>query len=95
MTLICSGGEDKKLFVWDVQKKKVIQRYENFEDSISCTAFHPTEQYVFASTKAKTISMYDLRTEKIVQHYEAHHDAVNGFSIHPSGSHLISVSANS
>lgn len=27
MDLICSGGEDKKMIVWDIMKKKAIQKY--------------------------------------------------------------------
>jgi len=28
MTLISSGGEDKKLFAWDVEKKVCVQKYD-------------------------------------------------------------------
>jgi WD40 repeat protein len=62
MTLLCSGGEDKKLLIWDVEKKKEAQKYDCFEAPITCTAFHPLEQCVLASTAQKTISMFDLRT---------------------------------
>jgi len=27
MDLVCSGGEDKKMIIWDVLKKKAIQKY--------------------------------------------------------------------
>lgn len=62
MSLVCSGGEDKKLLIWDIEKKKEVQRYDCFEGAITCTNFHPTDQCVFASTNNKTISMFDLRS---------------------------------
>ncbi len=95
MSLLCSGGEDKKLVIWDIETKKQIQVYNCFDGSITHTQFHPKDQCVLASTNNKTISMFDLRTEQIVQHYQAHHDAVNSFSIHPEGTHMVSVSSNS
>ena len=95
MTMVCSGGEDKKFVIWDVEKRKEIQKYDCFDAAITCTAFHPTSECVLASTAEKTISMFDLRQQQIVQHYEAHHAAVNSFSVHPDGNHMLSVSSNS
>ena len=72
MTAIVSGGEDKKVMVWDVEKKKCIQKYDCFDDPISKTTFHPLEQCIITATKSKHITIHDVRTEKIVQHYDAH-----------------------
>ncbi len=41
MNLICSGGEDKRVIIWDQTKKKSIQKYETFEQAITKTLFHP------------------------------------------------------
>lgn len=95
MGLICSGGEDKKVFLWDTYKKKTVQKYDTFTEPISQTIFHPNEPWVIASTKSKNISIFDIREEKITQHYEAHHDTINDISVHPSGNFLASVSGNS
>lgn len=81
--------------IWDVEKRKEVQRYDCFDAAITCTAFHPTDQTVLASTADKAISMFDLRHEQIVQHYDAHPGSVNSFSIHPEGNHMVSVSNNS
>ena len=81
--------------IWDVEKKKCIQKYECFEDPISKTLFHPHEQCVTTATKSKNITIHDLRTEKIVQHYDAHHDSVNDIAIHPTKNFMVSVSSSS
>lgn len=41
MNLICSGGEDKKVFIWDQTKKKNIQKYDTFDEPITKSIFHP------------------------------------------------------
>ena len=95
MNLICSGGEDKKLLIWDQNKKKHVQKYDMFDQPITKAVFHPIEPWVISSEKTKNISVHDLREEKIVQHYEAHHDSINSISVHPSGNFFASVSGNS
>lgn len=72
-----------------------MQKHDCFDAPITCTAFHPTDQTVLASTADKAISMFDLRHGQIIQHYEAHPGSVNSFSIHPEGNHMVSVSNNS
>jgi WD40 repeat protein len=42
MTAIVSGGEDKKVMVWDTESKKCIQKYDCYESPITKTIFHPT-----------------------------------------------------
>ena len=61
MVRVCSGGEDKKLIIWDVEKRKEIQKYDCFDAPITCTAFHPNQNCILASTASKTISMFDAR----------------------------------
>lgn len=41
-TLVTSGGEDKKSIVWDAEKRKMIQKYDCFDDPITSIRFHPT-----------------------------------------------------
>jgi WD40 repeat protein len=62
MTAIASGGEDKKVMVWDVESKKCIQKYDCFDSAITKTIFHPAEQCVITATKSKDITMHDVRT---------------------------------
>ena len=42
MNSVVSGGEDKRVIVWDQAKKKAIQKYELFDSGITKTLFHPT-----------------------------------------------------
>lgn len=41
MNLICSGGEDKRVIIWDTIKKKSVQKYETFQHPLTKTLFHP------------------------------------------------------
>ena len=73
-------------------RKKAIQKYENFEKSITKT-LSILKNHGF--WQVRNLCIHDIREEKIIQFYEAHYDTVNDISVHPSGNFFTSVSGNS
>lgn len=40
---IVSGSEDKKIYVWNLQTKEIVQVVEGHTDVVLCVACHPTK----------------------------------------------------
>lgn len=41
-----SGSEDKCVYLWELQTRKVVQRLEGHTDAVISVACHPTENMI-------------------------------------------------
>ncbi|ETO35761.1 serine/threonine protein kinase [Reticulomyxa filosa] len=97
---ICSGSNDKKVRVWDVDNNKKVQSLNGYSKNVYCVKFssyhyHNHCQHVIcSSTSDKIISFWDFKHNQQLQIFNEHTDCVCGieFSSFNGGRYLCSGS---
>ncbi|KAH9375915.1 hypothetical protein HPB48_012555 [Haemaphysalis longicornis] len=89
--LICSGGDDSTLKLWDARKRTPAH---SFQESYQITAvsFNDTAEQVFSGGIDNQIKVWDLRKNAVLYKMMGHLDTVTGLSLSPDGSYLLSNS---
>jgi WD40 repeat protein len=67
-SVFASGGEDKRIFVWDLEKRNQLAALDGHEDRVRSLAFHPhkKEKKLISSSFDKTIRIWNYETRKLV-----------------------------
>lgn len=89
--LICSGGDDSTLKLWDARKRTPAH---SFQESYQITAvsFNDTAEQVFSGGIDNQIKVWDLRKNAVLYKMTGHLDTVTGLTLSPDGSYLLSNS---
>ena len=93
--LIASGGDDKCVKIWDINKQAQIMNYCEHLKSINCIRWSPDGIYFASCSNDHKIKLYDIRCNKSIQHIDAHSNAVTSISFHPSKQYIVSCSLDS
>ncbi|KAL9642372.1 hypothetical protein ABK040_007370 [Willaertia magna] len=63
--LLCTGGDEKLVKIWDLKKKEVIQTFKGHLDNITCVTFSEGEQYVASSDASGCILIHNIQTNTL------------------------------
>jgi len=89
--LVASGGEDRVIRVWDVDKKATLMTFPDFEVPVAKVRFHPDGSCIAACGHDGCIKLWDLRSRRLLQHYDAHVGRITSIDFHPYGEQLAST----
>jgi serine/threonine protein kinase len=89
-----SGGDDRTVFLWDVESGKEIRRFEGHGGAINCVCFTPDGLQVISGSADKTLRLWEVATGKEIRRFK--HAAAVGYGIvvTPNGSRIICHSAD-
>ncbi|CAD7951876.1 unnamed protein product [Amoebophrya sp. A120] len=60
--LLCSGGADNCVKIWDLEKAACVHTFKHHEDKVQCAKWHPTEQSVLLTAGYdKKLCLLDVR----------------------------------
>tara|TARA_B100000609_G_scaffold199625_1_gene205155 strand:+ start:7313 stop:10876 length:3564 start_codon:yes stop_codon:yes gene_type:complete len=90
-TLLAVGGSSKKIYIWDLKQRKVIQTLTGHTGTIQTLAFNRQGTLLASGSYDKTIKIWDLsQTTPLVRTLTGHTEAVNTIDFHPDGKRLAS-----
>ncbi|KAF1355093.1 WD40-repeat-containing domain protein [Delphinella strobiligena] len=75
---VATGGEDKKLIVWDAATLKPLKVFTHHRDSVTSLAFRRTTNQLFSASKDRTIKIWSLDELAYVETLFGHQDEVVG-----------------
>lgn len=64
-TIVGSCSHDKKIKLFDVRSKRVIQHYDAHADSVLDIKFHPSGQFLMSAGADSKVKVWDLRLGKL------------------------------
>lgn len=89
---IASGGDDKRVHVWDALTGGNIVVYYAHTDIINALAWSPGSTHIASASDDKTVHVWDASTARKVFIYTAHSDSVTGVAWSPNGIRVASSS---
>jgi WD40 repeat protein len=89
--LIASGGEDKKIWLWDPD---LVGSLVGHSLPIRSLAFHPSEPLLVSGGDDGQILLWDLDQQILLKRLTHHTQAVKSVAFHPDGSYCASGSAD-
>ena len=63
---MASGSVDRKIKVWDIRSKRLIQHYDAHPSSVTGISFHPSGNYLLSSSNDSTLKVWDLKMGQIL-----------------------------
>lgn len=75
---LASGGKDRKVGVWDVEKEEWIKGFAGHKDTISSLAFRKGTQQLYSGSYDRTLRLHDLSVMGYVETLFGHQDTVLG-----------------
>jgi len=91
-----SGGDDKTVRLWDVEKKSCLQTFYDSASSITCTKFGLGDSIIVASSWDSSINIWDVRSFQLRQHYGRAHGSspITQLALHPRGDLILSCATD-
>lgn len=75
---VATGGEDRKLIVWDAKTLRPLKVFTHHRDSVTSLAFRRTTNQLFSASKDRTIKIWSLDELAYVETLFGHQDEVVG-----------------
>jgi WD40 repeat protein len=63
-TLLASGGDDRRVLLWDARTGEQQARWTTFVDCIQCVAFHPDGETLYAAGDDRVLHRWNVRKAK-------------------------------
>ena len=86
---IVSGSGDKKVKIWDVEKRKLLETLGNDEvgpkDGVTSVAISPDGRLVAAGSFDFIVRLWDAHTGYFLERYEGHTESVHSVAFSPDG----------
>ncbi|CAG9838011.1 unnamed protein product [Diabrotica balteata] len=89
--LMCSGGDDNTVKVWDTRKKQSVFSI-NTPYQTTAVCFSDTTEEIFSGGIDNEIRVWDMRTYELLYCLRGHTDTITGLSLSADGSYLLSNS---
>ncbi|ETO23357.1 WD-40 repeat protein [Reticulomyxa filosa] len=84
---ICSGSNDHKVRVWDLEANKSIQSTNGHSNQVYCVKFSPYHNHnnrrnvICSSSLDKTIRFWDIKDNQQFQIFNGHTDGIGGIEL--------------
>ena len=85
-----SGSQDKKIKIWDVRSKRLIQHYDAHADTVNQIAVHPSGFYMLSASNDAKVKVWDLRQGRLIYTLYAHDGASTAVSFSAGGDYFVS-----
>jgi WD40 repeat protein len=89
-----SGGDDKIVFVWDIQSGKEARRFNGHTARIFAVCFTPDGLKVVSGSEDKSVRLWEVATGKELRRFEHAGHVGYGLAITPDGKWIVSWSAD-
>ena len=87
---IASGGDDKKVYLWDVTTQQLVRTYSGHTNSVQAVTWSPDGKYIASGSFDKTVKIWDVNGGKNILTYDHHTDQVWSVSWSPNGQFIAS-----
>jgi Prp8 binding protein len=87
--LICSGGDDNLVKVWDRRKKGEAASFDSTVQVLA-VSFNETADQVITGGIDNDIKVWDIRKNALLYRMKGHIDCPTGLSLSPDGSYIAS-----
>jgi ribosomal RNA-processing protein 9 len=77
---VATGGNDKKLIVWDAASLKPLKVFHQHRDAVTALAFRKGTNQLFSASKDRTVKIWSLNELAYVETLFGHQDEVVGVS---------------
>ncbi|CAJ1407666.1 unnamed protein product [Effrenium voratum] len=98
---IVSGGDDKTVRLWDVERKLCLQSFHDAGAAVTCAKFGfggggSGDQVLVASSWDSSLNLWDVRSYGLRQHYGRAHGTspIMQLAVHPKEELLLSCAAD-
>ncbi|KAG8791182.1 pre-rRNA processing protein [Ceratobasidium sp. 428] len=71
---LASGGQDKRILVWDVKEDRVVKVFEGHKDAVTALAFRKNSLQLYSASLDRTIKLHDLSVMGYVETLFGHQD---------------------
>ncbi|KDQ54176.1 hypothetical protein JAAARDRAFT_209609 [Jaapia argillacea MUCL 33604] len=73
---LASGGKDRKVVIWDVEKGEWVKSFGGHKDTISSVTFRKNSQQLYTASFDRTIKLFDLSVMGYVETLFGHQDSI-------------------
>nr|CAI5848418.1 unnamed protein product [Callosobruchus analis] len=87
--LLCSGGDDSTLRLWDTRKKQNVATM-NTTYQTTAVSFNDVADQIFSGGIDNDIKVWDMRNKEILYVLKGHTDTITGLALSSDGSYLLS-----
>ena len=89
---IASGGDDKKVRIWNAKSGKLIHVLTGHKDTVTAVAFSPNGKWIASGSDDHTIRIWDVDSGNFVRLLKGHGHVIRGICFSPDGGKLVSGS---
>lgn len=92
---VLSAGDDRAIWLWDIDTGQGIHRFDGHTDVVNCVAFSPDGRLAMSGGDDKTVRLWNVATQTALPAFEGHTDAVYAAAFSPDGLRAISAGNDS
>ena len=81
---LASAGDDQKIIIWNVDKKKLMRTLIGHSSEVNCLAVSP-QDYLISGSSDVTIAVWDLKSFSLLKHLTGHMEGVFALAMHENG----------
>lgn len=87
---MASGSDDRKIKLWDLRSKRLLQHYDAHDEAINKISFHPNGKYLVSASDDSTIKLWDVRMGNILFTLYGHDGPVTAINFSECGDYFVS-----
>jgi WD40 repeat protein len=88
--LALSGGEDRTLRLWDLEKGKELRSFTGHASKVTCVTFSPDGRQALSGSHDRTLRLWDVATSRELGCWTGHTAAVYAAAFSPDGRQAVS-----
>lgn len=93
-SLAATGSADKCVFVWNLNKRKIITEYKEHNGTITCLDIKENNAYVASGSEDNTIIIWDIITQKLIARLKVKNGFIKCIKFIPNSNFIVSGSSN-
>jgi polyadenylation factor subunit 2 len=82
--MVCTGGKDHLLKIWDPRSGEIISSLHIHKNSINRLRFNKNGNWLLTASKDHSVKVVDVRVMKELQIFKGHEEDVNTICWHPT-----------